>query len=78
MINLIYSIVTLLTCPIAMVMVKAVLCTVTVVAFFGVIGGIECGTIPMLWGIVICAILSAVEFFLLCSMVKRNKKNTAE
>lgn len=74
LINLICSLITLLTCPVAIVMVKAVLCTVTVIAFFGVIGGIECGTISMLLGVVICAILSAVEFCLLRSMVKRSKQ----
>ena len=78
LINLICSLVTLLTCPVAMVMVKAVVCTATVIAFFGVIGGIECGTISLLLGIVICTILSAVEFFLLRSMVRKNKKNAAE
>ena len=74
LINFICSLMTLLTCPVAIVMVKAALCTVTVIAFFGVIGGIECGTISMLLGIIICAILSGVEFFLLRSMVKRSKR----
>ena len=74
LINFICAVVTLLTCPVAVVMVKAALCVVTFIAFFGVIGGIECGAISMVFGIVICVVLSLVEGLLLWSMVKRSKQ----
>ena len=74
LIDLICAIVTLLTCPVAIVMVKAVLCTVTFVGFFGVIGGIESGSISMLMGIVVCLALSLVEYLLLKSMVSPSRK----
>ena len=73
LIDFICSIVTLLTCPVALVMVKAALCVVTFIAFFGVVGGIDCGAISMAFGIVICLVLSLVEFLLLKSMVKKSK-----
>ena len=73
LIDFLCSLVALLTCPVAMIMVKAALCVVTFVAFFGVIGGIECGAISMFFGIVICLALSLVEALLLKSMVKKSK-----
>ena len=76
LINFICAVITLLTCPVAIIMVKAVLCTVTFVGFFGVIGGIESGSISMLMGIVVCLALSLVECILLRSMVAKNKKQS--
>ena len=73
LIGFLCSLVALLTCPVALVMVKAALCVVTFIAFFGVVGGIDCGAISMAFGIVICLVLSLVEFLLLKSMVKKSK-----
>jgi hypothetical protein len=43
------------------------------VAFFGVVGGIECGAISMLVGIIVCALISLCEYATLKSIFKHAK-----
>ena len=75
LISLICTIVAFFTSAVAVKVEKAVLCTVCFVAFFGVIGSMESGNIGLLGGILLCAALTLVEFFIFKSMVKRNKSS---
>ena len=65
------SIIAFFTSATAIRVEKAVSCTVGFVAFFGVIGSIESGSLAMLPGIAVCAIISLIEFFIFKSMFKK-------
>lgn len=67
------AIVAFFTTTVAIRIEKSVVCTAGFVAFFGVIGSIESGSLSMLLGVAICAAISIAEFFILKSMFK--KKN---
>ena len=67
------AIVAVFTSAVAVKIEKAVLCTGGFVAFFGVIGSIESGNLSMVLGIVICAVISLLEFFVFKSMFKKKK-----
>ena len=45
------------------------------VAFFGVIGGIESGALSWFFGIVLCAVISLLEYVTLKSVFKPMAKN---
>ena len=76
-IEFICSIVAFFTCDVVATTIKIIVCAISFITFFGVIGGIDAGTITMARGLFICSILSTIEFFTLKSVTaKDNKKDT--
>ena len=73
LIAMICAVVAIFTSTIAVRIEKTVLCTGGFVAFFGVIGGIESGSISMVIGIALCAVITLVEFFVFKSLFKKKK-----
>ena len=71
LISFICAIVAALTSSVAIKVEKATVCTAGFVAFFGIIGGIELGSISMLMGVILCAVISIVEIFVLKSLFKK-------
>ena len=74
LISVICAIIGLLTCTAAVKLEKTAFSLVLFIAFFGVVGGIESGEISMLFGIVICAVLSLCEYATLKNLFKRATK----
>ena len=72
-ISFICAIIGMLTCSAAVKIEKTAVSLILFVAFFGVVGGIECGAISMLIGILVCAIISLCEYATLKSLFKRAK-----
>lgn len=70
LISFICMIVAFFTSSVAVKVEKAVVCTFGFVAFFGVIGSMESGSLGMLGGILLCFAVSLVEFFIFKSMIK--------
>ncbi len=74
LISLICAIVSALTCDAAVVIEKISLSVAFFVAFFGVVGSIDAGSISMLAGIPICLALSVAECLILKSLIKKKAK----
>jgi len=72
LIAFICAIVAALTSTVAVRIEKALLCTAGFILSFGVIGGMENGSIGLLSGILICSAVALVEFLIFKSMFKRN------
>ena len=72
-ISFICAIISALTCDVAIVVEKVSLSVLCFVAFIGVIGGIDAGSISMLAGIPICAAISLTECIVLRSLMKKKK-----
>ena len=70
-ISVICAVVAFFTSAVAIKVEKATVCTAGFVAFFGIIGGIELGSISMLMGVILCAVISIVEIFVLKSLFKK-------
>ncbi len=70
LISLICAIVAFFTSAVAVKVEKTILSTVCFVAFFGVIGSIDNGSMGLASGILLCSLFSLVEFFIFKSMVK--------
>lgn len=70
-ISILCAIVAFFTSAVAVKVEKAVVSTAGFVAFFGIIGGIESGSVSMLLGIILCAVISIVELFVLRSIFKK-------
>jgi len=70
LISLICSLVGLFTCSAAIKLEKTLLIFGLFLAFFGVIGGIESGALSMLGGILLCGIISFIEYTTLKSVFK--------
>lgn len=68
LISCICMIVAALTCSVAIKVEKAVLCTVSFVGFFGVIGSMESGALGMLAGLFLCAIIGGIELLVFKSL----------
>lgn len=75
LISLICAIVGLVSCPAAVKVEKALAVFALFVAFFGVIGGIENGTLSWFFGMILCAAISFVEYVTLKSVFKPLEKN---
>ena len=75
-IEFICSIVAFFTCDTVTRIIKIGVCALSFIGFFGIIGGIEAGSINMMIGLICGAILSLVEFITLRSLMA--KKNTEE
>ena len=70
-VSFICAVIAFFTSDVAIRVEKAVSCTVGFVAFFGIIGSIESGSMSMLLGVAICAVISLMEFFIFKSMFKK-------
>ncbi len=75
LISFICALVGMFTCPAAVMIEKTAVIFALLLAFFGVVGGIESGAVSMLLGIVICATISGAEYAVLKSMFKKSKKS---
>ena len=73
LISFICAIVSALTSDVAIVIEKISVSALLFVAFFGVIGSMENGSIGMLAGTMLCLIITLVEFISLKGMVKAVK-----
>ena len=73
LISLICTIVAFFTSAAAVKVEKTILSTVCFVAFFGVIGSMDSGSIGMFAGISLCSLFSLIEFFIFKSMIKSKK-----
>ena len=71
LISIICAIIAFFTCAVAVRIEKATLCTVGFVAFFGVIGSMDNGSIGMAGGALLCLAISFVEFLIFKSMAKK-------
>ena len=70
LISFICAIIGLVTCPAAIKIEKTVVLLSLIIAFFGVIGGMESGTLSLFWGIVLSACIFFVEYVTLKSFFK--------
>ena len=71
LIAMICAIIAFFTSAVAVKIEKATLCTEGFIAFFGIIGGIENGSIGMLAGVFFCIVIALVETAVFKSMFKR-------
>ena len=71
-ISFICAVIAFFTCSVAVKIEKATLCTALFFAFFGVIGGMDSGSLSMFRGLVLCAAISLIEFGTFKSLVKKN------
>ena len=72
-IEFICSIVAFFTCDTVVRIIKIGVCALSFVGFFGIIGGIESGSINMISGLLIGAALSVIEFVMLGSLMSKSK-----
>ena len=72
-INFICAIIGIITCSAAVKIEKTAISFGLLLAFFGIVGGIDQGSISMLGGIVLCALISLLEYATLKSIFKRVK-----
>jgi hypothetical protein len=73
--SFICALIGLVTCPAAIKLEKTLVVFALFVAFFGVIGGIECGTLSWFSGILLCSAISFVEYVTLKSIFAPIPKN---
>lgn len=73
LISFICAVIAFFTSTVAVAIEKATLSVLGFVAFFGVVGSIELGSISMLAGVAICSVISIAEFFILKSLIKKGK-----
>lgn len=69
LISFICAMVALFTSSVAIKIEKAVLCTAGFFAIFGIVGSIESGSMGMLIGVLLCAVITLVEYLVFRSMV---------
>ena len=72
-ISFICAIISALTCNAVVIIEKVSLSVVCFIAFIGIVGGIDAGSISMLAGIPICAAISLTECLILKSFIKKKK-----
>lgn len=70
LIAMICAVIAFFTSATAVKIEKATLCTAGFIAFFGIIGGMESGSIGMLAGIFFCIVIALVESAVFKSMFK--------
>lgn len=73
LISFICAVISFFTSTVAVAIEKATLSAVGIIAFIGIIGSMELGSISVLFGVAICALISIVEFFILKSLIKKGK-----
>ena len=71
-IEFICSIVAFFTCDAVVKIIKIGVSVLCFIGFFGVIGGIESYTISAVTGLLICGMLSIIEFAVLKSIMNKN------
>lgn len=71
LISFICSIVAVFTCATAVKIEKSVVSIALAFAFFGIVGGMDSGSISMMSGLLMCTAASAAEFALLKSTFKK-------
>ena len=71
LISVICAIIAFFTCSVMVKVEKATVATALFFAFFGVIGSIDNGSVGLLGGVLLCALISLIEFLTLKSMVDR-------
>ena len=69
LISFICAVVALLTCPVMIKLEKIVVSTALFFGFFGIVGGIDSGSIGIFGGIVLCALLILLEYSVLKSLI---------
>lgn len=72
-IEFICSIVAFFTCDAVVKAMKICVCAICFLGFFGVIGGIESGSMNTATGLLVCGALSMIEFFTLKSVTSKNE-----
>ena len=70
LVSFIYSLIGMLTCSAAIKLEKSAFAFALLLAFFGVIGGIESGSLSWFSGILLCALISLLEYVTLNSVFK--------
>lgn len=70
LISFICTIVDMVTCSAAIKIEKTIVVFSLFVAFFGVLGGIENGSLSWLFGIALCSLISLLEYVTLKSIFK--------
>ena len=73
-ITFICNVVAIFTCESAVKIQKTLLSTVLLIASFGVVGGMESGEISMLWGLMLCSVISFTQYKIFKSMLKKHSK----
>ena len=73
LINFICAVIGIFTCAAAVKIEKVAISLVLFLAFFGIVGGIDAGSLSMLGGILLCALISLFEVVTLRSIFKRSK-----
>ncbi len=71
LIALICAVVAFFTNVITLRIMKALLCTVGFVGFFGVVGSMECESIGIFAGLLLCFAIAGGEFLLFKNMMKK-------
>jgi len=69
-ISFIYAFIGMVTCSAAVKIEKAIVAFALFLAFFGVLGGIETGSFSWFSGIILCAVISLLEYVTLNSVFK--------
>lgn len=77
-IEFICSIVAFFTCDAVVRAIKIGVCAACFIGFFGVIGGLELGSINTVAGLLVCFALSMVEFFTLKSVMAKSEDENEE
>ena len=73
LISFICAIVGMLTCSVAVKIEKSILSVVLLIAFVGVVGGVDSGSLSMLGGLALGGIISLIEYATLKSIFTRAK-----
>ncbi len=74
LISFICALIGMVTCPAAIALEKAAVIFALFISFGSVVGAIEAELISMLFGIIICAGISFVQFLMLKSLIRSSKK----
>lgn len=74
LISAICAIVAFFTCALMVKIEKATVATALFFSFFGVIGSMDNGSISLFGGLVLCLLITLVEFLTLKSMIDRRSK----
>ena len=78
LISVICAIVSALTCDVAIIIEKISMSALFFIAFLGVVGSIESGSISFLVGVPVCLGISLFEFLTLKSLVRKGSKGTEQ
>ncbi len=78
LISFICALVAMVTCPVAVMLEKTAAVFALFVAFFGVVGAIEGGTLSVFTGILACGIISLCEYAILKSFWKNGAKKNSK